>query len=274
MRKESPAATLVAILILVVGIILPSSAPAEVSINIKPGSCPNRVTLKGYGKLPVVVLGAADFNVTEIDPFSMSLTRGGTDGVVTPILHLVKVEDIGTSFTDALCECNEDLTPDGNGDLILKFPRRDLVDALDLDEEIGAIVLLTLSGSLKPEFGRTAFSAQDCLWINKIKAQAKLDPCGKARLKTDEFGNTDVKVKIRNLDPYETYPAYIRIGACDNEVGQSALEDVQADVDGVGISETVGVPYAIDVETWYVSVDVDGSNFCGKVVLKKKRKRR
>ncbi|MHC4725285.1 MAG: hypothetical protein ACYS9V_13755 [Planctomycetota bacterium] len=44
-----------------------------VSIDIKPGSCPNPLNINSKGVLPVAILGTGDFDVQEIDPASIRL---------------------------------------------------------------------------------------------------------------------------------------------------------------------------------------------------------
>jgi hypothetical protein len=47
----------------------------QVYVDIKPGSCPNPINLKGKGVLPVAICGTEDFDVKTIDPESILLTR-------------------------------------------------------------------------------------------------------------------------------------------------------------------------------------------------------
>ena len=89
-----------------------------VYIDIKPGSCPNPLNPKAKGVLPVAVLGTADFDVTTIDPSTLSLTRAGVTGSVAPIRW--SYADVGTPFMGDGCDCH-DLTGDGYMDLTLKF---------------------------------------------------------------------------------------------------------------------------------------------------------
>ena len=43
-----------------------------VAIDIKPGSDPNCININGHGVIPVAVLGSEDFDVSQIDPASLS----------------------------------------------------------------------------------------------------------------------------------------------------------------------------------------------------------
>ena len=40
-----------------------------VALDIKPGSCPNRINTMSKGVLTVAILGTGDLDVTEIDPW-------------------------------------------------------------------------------------------------------------------------------------------------------------------------------------------------------------
>jgi probable HAF family extracellular repeat protein len=69
--------------------ILPKPATV-VAVDIKPGSCPNPVNVKGSGVLPVAILGTVDYDVNAIDPTSIRLggvepLRSGYEDVATPM---------------------------------------------------------------------------------------------------------------------------------------------------------------------------------------------
>lgn len=49
----------------------------QVGIDIKPGSDPNCFNSDGHGVIPVAILGSADFDVSTVDPFSVSLDGAG-----------------------------------------------------------------------------------------------------------------------------------------------------------------------------------------------------
>lgn len=46
----------------------------EVDIDIKPGSDDNSINLGSNGKVPVAILGTADFDATTVDPYSVTLS--------------------------------------------------------------------------------------------------------------------------------------------------------------------------------------------------------
>ena len=133
------------------------SAPAEpptllVSIDIKPGSCPNPLNVKSKGVLPVVILGTEDFDVTEV---SSALLEG-----VEPIR--IDYDDVATPFEGALCDCHE-VGPDGYLDLTLKFDTQEIVAALG-DVEDGDVLPLTLLVTL---VDGTVIEGSDCIIIRK-----------------------------------------------------------------------------------------------------------
>jgi hypothetical protein len=84
-----------------------------VVVDIKPGSSSNplRVNLRGSGVFPVAILGTNDLDVTTIDADAGSATL---EGVAT-----VRKGKVG------------DVNQDGTPDLILKFDRADVLDALE-----------------------------------------------------------------------------------------------------------------------------------------------
>jgi len=136
-----------------------------VEIDIKPGSCPNSWNRNSNGVLPVAILGTDDFDVTQIDVSSVTISRGdGTGGSVGPNEgppgpHSV-FEDVGTPFEGEVCGCHE-AEGDGILDLSMKFKTRDVADLLPVDDPSGALVPLVVSGTL---LDGTAFtSASDCV---------------------------------------------------------------------------------------------------------------
>lgn len=132
-----------------------------VYVDIKPSSCPNPLNLKSK-RVPVVVLGTEDFDVTSIDPSTIMLTREGIkDGVA---LIRYSYEDVATPFEGELCNCH-DLDGDGYMDLTLKFDTQKLVSNLELDKVAGNTIPLTLTGNLKEEESGTPIEGEDCVWV-------------------------------------------------------------------------------------------------------------
>ena len=132
----------------------------SVSVDIKPGSCPNPVNLKSQGVLPVAILGTPDFDVTQIDPLTITLSREGVEGEVAPIRSAH--EDVGTPFVGEACGCH-DLNGDGIMDLTLKFNTQEVVTALELDTVGGETVALTVSGAL--ETNGLTIEGADCVLV-------------------------------------------------------------------------------------------------------------
>ncbi|MFH1313513.1 MAG: FlgD immunoglobulin-like domain containing protein [Candidatus Eisenbacteria bacterium] len=117
----------------------PIVCPLEVPFDIKPGSCVNPYNTNSNGKLPVAILGTADFDVYDVDPATITL-----EGVSA---LRWSYEDVGTPYigTD-VCGCSEE-GPDGYMDLTLKFDRPDLTEAMG-DVTDGEIRPLSLLGAL------------------------------------------------------------------------------------------------------------------------------
>ena len=107
-----------------------------VPLDIKPTSCPNPLNTKSKGVTPVAVLGTADFDVTLIDPITVTLAGA------YPISW--NLEDVATPFVpyigkkDCDLDCNN-LDPDGYLDLTLKFYTQELLDAIELLTAIGTV---------------------------------------------------------------------------------------------------------------------------------------
>ena len=98
----------------------------DIPVDIKPGSCPNPVNVKSKGVIPVAILGTTDFDVTLIDPVSVTLNgiaplRSSFEDVATPFVPLVGEEG---------AEACHALGPDGYMDLGLKFDTQAFVASL------------------------------------------------------------------------------------------------------------------------------------------------
>jgi hypothetical protein len=136
-----------------------ATALIEVSVDIKPQSCPNplRVNFRGKGVLPVAILGSENFDVLDIDVDTITLEG------VAPLRS--SVGDVSTPFEGEDCDCGTD-GPDGIPDLTLKFDRQEILTALeatydDLTElpnrtELAVILFAKTNGG-------TLVSGQDCL---------------------------------------------------------------------------------------------------------------
>jgi hypothetical protein len=128
----------------------PESQPLHVSVDVKPGSCPNPLNVKSKGVLPVAILGTEQLDVNSIDAASVTL-RG-----VQPIRS--SFEDVATPASDTNdCNCTTE-GPDGYIDLIMKFRTKDIADALG-EIENNEEFTLTLEGM---QINGTSLKGYDC----------------------------------------------------------------------------------------------------------------
>ena len=139
----------------------------DLSLDIKPGSCPNSFNPGNMGFLPVALPGTMDFDATMVDLSTVMLSR--TDGVGgfavphegPPGPHSV-FEDVATPFDGEPCDCHE-LEGDGYMDLSMKFSSFVVAEALELESlEHATQVELVLTGTL---MDGTLFVATDCIRI-------------------------------------------------------------------------------------------------------------
>jgi len=142
----------------------------KAAIDIKPQSCPNPLNLNSKGVLPVAVLGTGDFNVYDIDPTTILLSREDHEGIA-PIRW--NYEDVATPFGGELCDCH-DLDGDGYLDLTLEFNTKDLIEAQGLGEcERDEMISLTITGNLYDEAGGTQIQGSDCIKVLKPEKKKK-----------------------------------------------------------------------------------------------------
>lgn len=131
----------------------------EVSVDIKPGNCPNPLNIKSKGMLPVAIAGTADLDVTQIDPASIRLigiapSRSSIEDVVTPSEPFVGKEDIYDCSIEG---------PDGYSDIILKLCTQEIVAALG-EVKDGEVVTFELTGKL---YDGTPIKGEDLVTILK-----------------------------------------------------------------------------------------------------------
>ncbi len=162
--------------------VIPGTTTSPVFVDIKPGSWPNPINLKSKGKptfvesgrgvdtelaaksddgirraravIPAAVLGTGDFDISEIDPQSISLLGVAPDRW--------SYEDVSspTPGDPAACEGHEG-APDGFLDLTLKFPRDAIVETLG-EVYDGEQIPVTITGTL---LGGTPFEGVDCFLV-------------------------------------------------------------------------------------------------------------
>jgi hypothetical protein len=127
--------------------------PIDLSLDIKPTSCPNPINPVSRGVVPVAILGGVVTDVLDIDVTSLLLEG------VAPIRS--EFMDVATPVGDGeQCECTTD-GPDGIMDLTLKFKTQELVAALGPIQRDDVLVL-TITGVL---LDGTPFSLTDCMIV-------------------------------------------------------------------------------------------------------------
>jgi hypothetical protein len=147
------------------------------TLIIKQGACPAPVNPASNGLTPMLLVGDADFDVSQVILSSLQLSRCdglgealgphlGPPGPGTLVVDLNQPhnEDIGCDLDQTPCACNPNQASDGIDDLHLWFNTSDMAEALMLDSElIGAVVTLFLTGELTDG---SQFIAGDCIRIN------------------------------------------------------------------------------------------------------------
>ncbi len=157
----------------------PQSGDVDVNTNskhvphfdLKPGSCPNPVQIRGGGAaatLPGGILGNG-FDVTQVDLPSVRLQHPPAgaflfDAQVVPIR--IGFQDVGTPFDpQSPCDCAA-LGPDGILDISVHFNKSDAITILKLDHEPdGSLVPLQIVGLDKS--AEIMFGAVDCALIQQ-----------------------------------------------------------------------------------------------------------
>jgi len=119
--------------------------PQAVVIDIRPGLCPNHLKLESALAIPVAVLGTMQFDVMNIDPGTIRLSRDGAEGECAPTKW--DYADVGSPVIGSAPDCN-DPRGDGLDDLVMQFPIRDLISTLGLADLSGEAVPLVLRGKI------------------------------------------------------------------------------------------------------------------------------
>jgi len=145
------------------------------SVDIKPGSCPNPFNLKQKGVVPVAILGSDILEVSQLDPESVRLCLENGEACIEPIR--VELVDAGIPCMD--CEdcnctaysqsCDEEgvCGYDGILDLNLKFNSTELAAMLrDAGHAPGDIVPLTIKANYPiHDPDPVVLEGQDCIVI-------------------------------------------------------------------------------------------------------------
>ena len=227
---------------------LASEGTITVTVDIKPGGCPNPVNVESNGVLPVAILGAGDFDAAGIDAASIELAG------VRPIRS--SIEDVaGPAAETSDCNCGED-GPDGIDDLTLKFKTQEIAGALG-EVNTGDVRTLTLTGVTQDE---TPIEGSDCITIVGYH-----DP-----FKAEDV-NRDGVVSMMDLmivanaetggEPCHYRPRYDLDGNCQVNIGDLALlsEDWLIDCENNPTSPEC-IPLDLDGDGFDVSVDCDDND--------------
>jgi hypothetical protein len=119
--------------------------PVPVSVDIRPGLCPNHIRVGSPLAVPIAILSTVSFDVDQVDPKTVRLNRDGVTAEVQPVGWTY--EDVGTPVVGGLCACHK-LRGDGLDDLEFFFSIEGVVDALRLGGHSGETIPLTLTGRL------------------------------------------------------------------------------------------------------------------------------
>jgi hypothetical protein len=137
-------------------------------IDIKPGSCPNTISLREKGTLAVAIMGGDDLDVAKIDTASIRLSRQGIADTVAPISWVFK--EMGSPFEGELCDCDRSKR-DGYTDMVLTFDIQQVLTVLGFDKVIGQTLPLTMTGRMEEACdGRTfikSIMGRDCILIQR-----------------------------------------------------------------------------------------------------------
>lgn len=178
--------------------------PTVANLHITSGGCPNPVNPRSEGVVSVTLVGDTDFDITMVDPDSLTLNR--TDGAGTTISPLVNkrgpridIKDIALSSGGEPCTCH-DRGRDGFDDLSLLFSTAEMSRAFNLDSfQRGESIELMLRGVLQDG---TTFEAVDC--FNIPGPESSLNQCEEQMKLTssipsaDTFFGNSVSVSGRN----------------------------------------------------------------------------
>jgi len=134
----------------------------QVSVDIRPGSCPNPLNCKAQGVLPVAIAGTAELDAATIDPLTVRLAgvaplRSDIEDVTMPVEPFTGKQDCDTD-----CALT---TPDGFDDLTLKFDLQEVVTALGDAVQDGACVVTELTGNLRESAGSRRIVGEDVMRI-------------------------------------------------------------------------------------------------------------
>ncbi|WP_172632556.1 prenyltransferase/squalene oxidase repeat-containing protein [Methanohalophilus mahii] len=138
----------------------------DVSLDVKPSSCPNPINVDSKGIIPIAIAGSEDFDVTQIDPATVEIGIMDEDG------NLIGVSPLRWSYEDVTCPyfpadddpCCIENQPDGITDLTMKFKTQELVGTAGLENYAGQTLNLTVTGMTVDDL---PIMGQDCVRIQK-----------------------------------------------------------------------------------------------------------
>ncbi len=134
-------------------------------LDFIPAMCSNQLTKRTRRLIPVAIVGTRSFDVTQVDPGSLVLTRADRVAEAIPAVQSLNtgtpsIRDVASAHDGHICECPP-AGPDGQEDLVVWFSTPKAVYGLELwSKEPGTYIRLTVKGSL---LDGTVFEAHDCL---------------------------------------------------------------------------------------------------------------
>jgi len=214
----------------------------RVAFDIKPTSCPNPLNVNNQGVLPVAILGTADFDVSTVDPATVTLQG------VAPLMWAF--EDVATPVAPGgdECECTT-AGPDGYMDLTLKYDTPDIAMALYpvVDGEIRVLTMRGTADGCRPIMG------QDCVRIIWKKKPPKRP-----------ISDAGIHGQPHPLDCFGSYPNPFN---AETSIHYSLPERAQVSLVVYNVlGERVKTLVSGEVDAGYHIVHWDGKNANGSMV--------
>jgi hypothetical protein len=119
--------------------------PIPVSVDIRPGLCPNHLRIESPLTIPIAITASLNFEIERVDPLSVRLIRDGSTAELEPVRWAYA--DVGTPIVGGLCACHK-LRGDGIDDLEFHFSIGDIIRTFELAESSGVTIELSLKGKL------------------------------------------------------------------------------------------------------------------------------